>query len=685
VTDRVTIDDPNVRRALQLILSELSNYLRKTSPLAPDTIGAIDDDTKIVQGRKVMYRKPAYVSKEGRMNFGSLAEGWHLVDDQTSDLGLTRISGTQFRLNGDWTATFTAGRKIRFNRTTTFGVVGSSSYSGGQTTVTMTTSVVPSPLDFIDHDFKPLRAAQSEKGELPGTTAYEDEPNVFTLDQTINKATPKLILQGTEGSAKTIHLAESAGMFKVQDAGTDRFTVNGGDGTVDTPSVDDTSVVLTRALLGKAGKLRLVSANYSGMSAPFYSTVQAAIDAASANDTVLIMPGTYTEQVVMKNGVNVIGVDRDGVIIAHDLEDAERTVEGEGHAVKVPATVADAMLGNLTLKITNNGGLTVTQPQGALWLNGDSARVVEVRVSGSYDAGVLANGASTTHISEMTTETGCASALRVTGSGNVALNIDRPRFESRSTTQAAIWINNSNASVHLFGGMVQATDFAAVRLENGVLRMGVPLVTTNVSSASSIYGAQVNGGTLEFYDTTWRTIGASETQRGIYITGGTVRGSAGAVIALNNSSSNTIYGVHVQSDNGAVTLDLRGVHLEALNLNASGNDHALYLDRTSNAVTVRAYGGNIVSNRGRTVYINGNIDPQIYSCVIKNLSGAAAAVYSNTTTANPILTSVTVSGSTSIDAANAGTGVTSVNVAANTAVGANVTHTAVDFNVQSGI
>src|SRR5207248_870617 len=46
-----------------------------------------------------------------------------------------------------------------------------------------------------------------------------------------------------------------------------------------------------------------------------YATIQSAINAASAGDTVLIANGIYNENVALKNAVNLIGASQAGVIV----------------------------------------------------------------------------------------------------------------------------------------------------------------------------------------------------------------------------------------------------------------------------------------------------------------------------------------------------------------------------------
>ena len=61
-----------------------------------------------------------------------------------------------------------------------------------------------------------------------------------------------------------------------------------------------------------------------------YSTVHDAVNAASAGQTVLIMPGTYDESVTMKDGVNLVGIDKDNCILKYTGEGSTIIATGSG-------------------------------------------------------------------------------------------------------------------------------------------------------------------------------------------------------------------------------------------------------------------------------------------------------------------------------------------------------------------
>jgi hypothetical protein len=53
-------------------------------------------------------------------------------------------------------------------------------------------------------------------------------------------------------------------------------------------------------------KVFLVSPNFSTLEKPFFATIQEAIDEAEAGQTIHVMPGTYSEKIILKDDVNLV-------------------------------------------------------------------------------------------------------------------------------------------------------------------------------------------------------------------------------------------------------------------------------------------------------------------------------------------------------------------------------------------
>lgn len=77
-----------------------------------------------------------------------------------------------------------------------------------------------------------------------------------------------------------------------------------------------------------------------------FATIQEGVDYAQDGDTLLIYPGTYTEEVqVMNKEINIVGVDRDLCILRYDTTFYR----------KVPLTIAIGKVENLTIYGMNSG------------------------------------------------------------------------------------------------------------------------------------------------------------------------------------------------------------------------------------------------------------------------------------------------------------------------------------------
>lgn len=75
-----------------------------------------------------------------------------------------------------------------------------------------------------------------------------------------------------------------------------------------------------------------------------YLTIQGAIYAANSGDTVQVAPGTYFENIRMKDGVDLLGAGAEVT-----------TIDGQGHDIVVNARVNDATISGFTLKNGNRG------------------------------------------------------------------------------------------------------------------------------------------------------------------------------------------------------------------------------------------------------------------------------------------------------------------------------------------
>lgn len=135
-----------------------------------------------------------------------------------------------------------------------------------------------------------------------------------------------------------------------------------------------------------------------------YTSVQAAINAASSGDVVLVYPGTYNEQITGKSGVTVRGVSRDACIIRYDVQFG--SPYGPQHSAISWGGSGIFALENLTAQnlssppISPGGTATVLYAYNAAIL-----RVRDCNITGSDNDTVSGWGTSQTHIERCRIET----------------------------------------------------------------------------------------------------------------------------------------------------------------------------------------------------------------------------------------------------------------------------------------
>jgi nitrous oxidase accessory protein NosD len=86
------------------------------------------------------------------------------------------------------------------------------------------------------------------------------------------------------------------------------------------------------------------------------STITAAVNAASPGDTVLIAPGTYAEDVIVKQSVSLIGSNRATIIDASGLPNG---IFIDGMSSAPGAGISDVVISGITVRNANFEGILV--------------------------------------------------------------------------------------------------------------------------------------------------------------------------------------------------------------------------------------------------------------------------------------------------------------------------------------
>jgi len=110
-----------------------------------------------------------------------------------------------------------------------------------------------------------------------------------------------------------------------------------------------------------------------------YSTIRAAMEAASEGDTILLAPGTYAESVIIAKAVTLSGEgDRADVVIAPAPEDAAIEVSEFGDEIPVAVRVidADAAIEHVSIEFPGDAGV-------ALWLDGGNPTITDTMIRGA--------------------------------------------------------------------------------------------------------------------------------------------------------------------------------------------------------------------------------------------------------------------------------------------------------------
>lgn len=127
-----------------------------------------------------------------------------------------------------------------------------------------------------------------------------------------------------------------------------------------------------------------------------YTTIQAAVDAASAGDTILIYPGTYAETLTIQKNVNLVGVTSDTCIITRNFAQSGAASFGDGTVNIGGGALNLASISNLTIQNTGAAPAATI----ALYLGAGKIYISNSTIWGNGRDNVTAGGSPSNHYFE---------------------------------------------------------------------------------------------------------------------------------------------------------------------------------------------------------------------------------------------------------------------------------------------
>lgn len=305
-----------------------------------------------------------------------------------------------------------------------------------------------------------------------------------------------------------------------------------------------------------------------------YPTIQAAIDAASIGDTILVMPGTYKETLTIRKTLKLIGSGADSTIIEGD---------GIGHTVYVES-VSGFALSNLTVKTASGSSRS-----GVYIRRGTNNSVENVTVTGHfYGIHIYDSGSNKLRNNNMT---GNKYGLRVWGLylSHFLHDIDSSNLVNGQPI--CYWVSQRNLTVPQNVGyvaLINCTDIVAKNLNLSSNSAGVLLAYTNNSMITGV--------------------SASENENGLYLV------CSHNNLIINNSLLNNYW-------NGILTISAanNSIIANVLNNNTWQGirlSHSAYLLSTYSENNVVL--GNIISNSYDGIYFESSNNNTVKGNTVEN-------------------------------------------------------------------
>lgn len=220
------------------------------------------------------------------------------------------------------------------------------------------------------------------------------------------------------------------------------------------------------------------------------SSITAAVNAASAGDTIRIAPGTYKEDVVIKQAVSLIGWDRETIIDASGLSNG---IFIDGMASAPGVGVSNVVVSGITVRNANFEGILVANASDVL-LTGN---LVKGNNKALDIAAAMCNGIDTSV--ETNEQEDCGEGIHLMGTQHVSLVGNEVAYNSggilisdETGPNHANLISNNNVHDNPFDCGITLASHGRAKTVAGGLPFGVTgnTITHNVSARN---GFQVPG------------------------------------------------------------------------------------------------------------------------------------------------------------------------------------------------
>lgn len=208
-----------------------------------------------------------------------------------------------------------------------------------------------------------------------------------------------------------------------------------------------------------------------------YLTVQKAIDQSSIGTTIYIYPGTYTENLTLKAGVNLTSPIKFGVYITGN------------HTISTAGTI---VLDNVTLNSTTGNTLSVT---GATSINIQLIGTNVYSTSGDAINWANTNSASKLYIEDgsisVSTSGSTARAFYSTSTSTGSIITNRTTFKLNNAANVCLSLNGSVSFTHtsdqVYGQIAVADTASYVGQLVALTATGIPCIVTNSTATSILF------------------------------------------------------------------------------------------------------------------------------------------------------------------------------------------------------